>query len=171
MTWGSNIGFRYAVLSAFITWLPVESIQWLVLSQRLGWQVSFMLEIGFGILAGLLLGTLIGEILFGFPGQLALSLGGAIVGSAVSKWLILRQRVRSSFWWLIANVVSIPLSLGISRITVSVVNFVLRSFSSNLSSGLRFNLSVAIAMAVGIGIYSIIAGIVLMWLSKRHVSE
>ena len=175
IVWGSNIGFRYAILSALVTWIPVESAQWLVLSQRLGWRVSFLLEIGFGILSGLLLGTFVGAILFGLRGQLVLSLVGAIAGSAVSKWLILRQQVKNSFWWLIVNIVGIPCSLTLSVVTGLMANIVLRSlsyiFDLSLSSGLRFNLSAAIAVGVGITFYSIIAGIVLRWLSKRSVSK
>ena len=137
--------------------------------------MSFLLEIGFGILSGLLLGTFVGAILFGLRGQLVLSLVGAIAGSTVSKWLILRQQVKSSFWWLIVNIVGIPCSLTLSVITGSMANVVLRSLNSifdlDLSSGLRFNLSAAIAVGVGITFYSIIAGIVLRWLSKRSVSK
>ena len=175
MVWGSNIGFRYAILSALVTWIPVESAQWLVLSQRLGWRVSFLLEIGFGILSGLLLGTFVGAILLGLRGQLVLSLVGAIAGSAVSKWLILRQQVKNSFWWLIINLVGIPFSLTLSGITGLMANVVLRSlsyiFDLSLSSGLRFNLSAAIAVGVGITFYSIIAGIMLKWLSRHSVSK
>ncbi|MEO0970615.1 MAG: serine/threonine-protein kinase [Cyanobacteria bacterium J06639_18] len=168
--WGSNIGFRYAVLSAVITWIPVESVQWLVLSQRLGWRVSFLLEIGFGLLCGLIVGTFIGTILFGLIGQMVFALLGAIAGSAISKWLILRQQalhqqIKNSFWWLIANVVIIPFSLVISGIFGVITNVALRilnsSFDLDLSSGLIFNLSFAMAMAIGITFYSIIAGTVL----------
>lgn len=173
--WGSNIGFRYAVLSAVITWIPVESVQWLVLSQRLGWRVSFLLEIGFGLLCGLLVGTFIGTILFGLIGQMVFALLGAIAGSAISKWLILRQQIKNSFWWLITNVVGIPFSLIISGIFGLITNVVLRilnsSFDLDLSSGLIFNLSFAMAMAIGITFYSIITGIVLKWLSRNSASK
>ncbi len=173
--WGSNIGFRYAVLSAVITWIPVESVQWLVLSQRLGWRVSFLLEIGFGLLCGLIVGTFIGIILFGLIGQMVFALLGAIAGSAISKWLILHQQVKNSFWWLIANVVIIPFSLVISGIFGVITNVALRilnsSFDLDLSSGLIFNLSFAMAMAIGITFYSIIAGIVLKWLSRNSSSK
>ncbi|KST64923.1 protein kinase domain-containing protein [Mastigocoleus testarum] len=175
MVWGSNIGFRYAILSAVITWLPVESVQWLVLSQRLGWRVSFLLEIGFGLLCGLLVGTFIGTILFGLMGQMVFALLGAIAGSAISKWLILHQQVKNSFWWLIANIVFIPFSLIISGIFGLIANVVLKilnsSFDLDLSSALRFNLSFATAMAIGITFYSIIAGIVLKWLSRNSASK
>ncbi|MDJ0773060.1 MAG: hypothetical protein QNJ49_06460 [Mastigocoleus sp. MO_167.B18] len=45
------------------------------------------------------------------------------------------------------------------------------SFDLDLSSGLIFNFSFATAMATGITFHSIIAGIVLKWLSRNSASK
>ena len=109
---GQNEDYRYAMLAGIITLVPVEIMQWLVLKRRIAFNFWSFIETLLGFLLGLFIGTFAGRILY--PGYEGRSLGaviGAIAGTSIVKWLIIRQQIKNSWAWLILYLVGI--SIGI----------------------------------------------------------
>jgi len=161
---GSNIGSRYAMLAAIITWLPVEIMQWLVLRQRIKFNFWSLIETLFGFLAGLFLGTFTGRILLGFRGQLVGAVMGVIGATSIAKWLTIRRQIDKTLVWFLVSVVGLIFSVLLGYI-ISFISYLL------LIQIWDFNTVATVSFGVGIAITTIlstsITGIGLLRLFRR----
>lgn len=114
---GQYAGFRYAMLSAVVTVLPIEMMQWMALHKRISWDFWSIAEISLAVLIGLVMGTAIGRVLLLEMGQLIGSILGIFTATAIAKWFILRGQLKRTFLWLMMSMVAIPTSLIMGVIT------------------------------------------------------
>ncbi|MEO1761002.1 MAG: protein kinase [Cyanobacteria bacterium J06629_18] len=161
---GSNIGSRYAMLAAVVTWVPVEIMHYLVLRQRIKFDFWSLIETLFGFLAGLFLGTFIGRLLLGFNGQLIGSLVGVIVATSIAKWLTIRRQIDKTFAWFLVSLIGLILSVFIGLAIGLIVYFLFRySWNFNAAFTIGFGSGILITTVLS----SLITGIALFRLFRR----
>jgi serine/threonine protein kinase len=164
---GGNGGIRYAMVSALITFAPVEFLQWFVLRQRITWDFWSLLEQAFGILVGLAVGSIAGRLFFGSFGQLLGALIGVMLCSAIAKTLVLKRKSYRSLIWLLITLLGIPLSFAIGGAVALGAYFFLNRY---VNMGLNIALSFSLAMGIAIILFGIITGRALIWLLRRPKS-
>jgi hypothetical protein len=107
-----------------VGWAAVGAAQWNILQERVhlsGWWVlASMVGAGVGWAVGWVVGWALGEVVgwvldvdwvaSTWAVVIAVIVGGAVVGIAIgtAQWLILRERVHRSGWWVLANVLGWP---------------------------------------------------------------
>ena len=161
---GQDVGYRYAMLAAIVTLVPVEIMQWLVLRQRIIFNLWSLIETLFGFLIGLFIGTFTGRISFDYGGQLLCAALGVIGGTSIVKLLTMRRQTKNSWGWLILSLVGIFASVFFGFFTGSITNLVLSKVG---------NLDVARIVSFVIGVMTatilsnLITGIGLLRLFRR----
>ncbi len=162
---GDLVGLRYAMLSAIVTALPVEWMQWMALRRRIHWDFWSISEIAFAILIGLVTGAITGKLLFANLGQIVGALVGIFTGTAIAKWLIFRRQLKRTFFWLITAIISIPSSVIVGAIAAIIFNLILpKIWSLNTSFAMNF----AIGITISIFFWSSISGIAIAWLLRHR---
>ena len=127
----SRVGFRYAILAAIITWLPVEILRWLLLRKRVQFNLWSFIEILFGSIVGLFLGTVTGRLIFNSGGQSVGSFLGIMGGTSITQWLTIYrqvQKVKSTLLWFIFSLTGICISILLAFFIGLFAYFLLEDF-------------------------------------------
>jgi serine/threonine protein kinase len=163
---GNNVGIRHAIITALVSFAPVEFFQWLVLRRRITWDFWSLLEQALAILLGLAVGSVVGRLLFDSLGQLLGALIGVMMFSAIAKTLLLKRQSYRFMIWLSVSLLGIVLSFGIGTILgVGAYIFLSRYIGQALNMGLSFSLAIGIA----IFLFGVITGRSLMWLLQNPI--
>jgi len=95
-------------------------------------------------------------------------LAGAIFG--MSQWLVIRQRIQNSVWWIVANLLgcSIGGMIGVQVSGVIYENLIPRNWKGSILIAPAHALSLFVIGAVGSVILAIATGIAIMWLLRRN---
>ena len=161
---GANLGSRYAMLAAIITWVPVDIMQWLVLKQRIKFNLWSFIETLFAFLAGLFIGTFSGRFLLGSGGQLVGALVGVIAGTSIAKWLTIRRQIKKTLIWFLVSLIGLFISILFGSIIGVTVYFL-------LNQAWNQNATLTVSFALGVGsatiLSSLITGGILLRLLRR----
>ena len=162
---GSDVGYRYAMLAAIVTLFPQEIMQWLVLRQRIKFNFWSLIETLFGFLSGLFIGTFAGKILFGSYGEWLGAVIGLIGGTSVAKWLTIRRQIENTWGWFMLSLVGIFFSVFLGYFTGLIAHFLLNKI-------LHFNIAWTISFVIGVLtttiLSSLITGVALLRLFRRR---
>ncbi|MGB3655786.1 MAG: serine/threonine-protein kinase [Rivularia sp. (in: cyanobacteria)] len=156
--------YRYAMLTAIITLVPVEIMQWLVLRQRIIFNFWSLIETLFGFLIGLFVGTFTGMTLPGSKGQLLGAAIGVIGGTSVAKLFTIRQQIKHSLGWLMVSLVGILASVSFGSFTGLVAKSLL---SKIWNPDIAWHISFVIGILTTTILSSLITGIGLFKLFRR----
>ena len=162
---GQDVGYRYAMLAAIVTLVPVEIMQWLVLRQRIIFNLWSLIETLFGFLIGLFIGTFTGRILFGSEGELLCAVIGVIGGTSIAKWLTIRRQIDNSFGWLMLSLIGIFASMFLGSFTGLIANFFLSKVWN--AKDIAWIVSFVIGVITTTILSSLITGIAFLRLFRR----
>ncbi|MEM7713550.1 MAG: protein kinase [Cyanobacteria bacterium P01_A01_bin.68] len=162
---GPNVGYRYAMLAAIVTLVPVEIMQWLVLRQRIIFNLWSLIETLFGFLIGLFIGTFTGRILFGSKGELLCAVIGVIGGTSIAKWLTIRRQIDNSSGWLMLSLIGIFASMFLGSFTGLIANFFLSKVWN--AEDIAWIVSFVIGVITTTILSSLITGMALLRLFRR----
>lgn len=162
---GSDVGYRYAMLAAIVNLFPQEIMQWLVLRQRIKFNFWSLIETLFGFLAGLFIGTFTGKILFGSDGELVGAVIGLIGGTSVAKWLTIRRQIENTWGWFILSLIGIFVSVFLGSFTGLIAHFFLDKI---LPRDIAWTISFVIGVLITTILSSLITGVALLRLFRRR---